>query len=61
MNHQHESPFTHYTEIADAKQFDVRRMQAEVALSILRAIGAMVGKVFKRSAHSKGVQVIDQA
>ena len=61
MNRLDETAFTHYTEIADAKQIDVRRMQAEVALSILRAIGAMLGKVFKRSPLSKCVQVSDQA
>ena len=61
MNRQDETAFTHYTEITDAKQNDVRRMQAEVALSIVRAVGAMLGKVFKRSPNSKGVQVLDQA
>jgi len=61
MNPQDETAFTHYTQITDAKQIDVRRMQAEVALSILRGIGATLGKVFKRSPHSEGVQVLDQA
>mgnify|MGYP001820760068 CR=1 FL=1 len=61
MYRQNETAFTHYTEITDAKQIDVRKMQAEVALSILRTIGATLRKVFKRSPRSKGVQVLDQA
>ena len=61
MNRQDETAFSHYTEITDAKQIDVRRMQAEVALSILRGIGATLGIVFKRSPRSEGVQVLDQA
>lgn len=60
MNHHDETAFTHFTEIAEAKQVDVRRMQAEVAKSILRGIGAMLGKLFKRSRHFKGVQVSKQ-
>lgn len=61
MNRQDETAFTHYTEIADAKQIDVRRMQAEMALSILRVIGGTLGKVFKRSPHCEGVRALDQA
>ena len=57
MNRQHETAFTHYTEITDAKQLDVRRMQTEMAITIVRVIGATLGKVFKRSRHSKDVQV----
>lgn len=61
MNRQDETAFAHYIDIADAKKIEVRRMQAEVALSIFRAIGLMLGKVFQRSPHSEGVRVLDQA
>ena len=59
MNRQDETAFTHYTEIADAKQIDVRRMQAEMALWILRLIGGTLGKAFNRTPHSEGAQVLD--
>lgn len=61
MNNHDETPFTHFNEIAEAKQVDVRRMQAEVVKSLLRGIGAMLRKLFKGSRHFKGVQVSDQA
>ena len=59
MNRKDETAFTHYTEIADAKQIDVRRMQAEMALSMFRAIGGTLGKAFNRTPHSEGAQVLD--
>ena len=59
MNRQDETAFTHYTEITDGKQIDVRRMQAEVALSIFRGIGGMLGKAFSRTPHSERAQVLD--
>ena len=61
MNRQDETAFTHYTEITETKQIDVRRMQAEVAKSMLRGIGATLGKMFNRSPRNEGVQGLDQA
>ena len=61
MNRQDETPFTRYTEITEAKQKDVRRMQAEVALSIFRTIVATLRRLLKRSPQSEGVQALDQA
>ena len=61
MNRQDETAFNHYTEISDAKQIDVRRMQAEMTLSILRGISALLGKVFRRSPRSAGAQLLDKA
>lgn len=61
MNDHDEATFTHFTEIAEAKQVDVRRIQAQVAKSLLRGIGEMLRKLFKGSRHFKGVQVSDQA
>ena len=49
MNRQDAFTFTHYTEITDAKQQDVRKLQAELTLSILRGIGSALRKAFKWS------------
>jgi hypothetical protein len=59
MNRQDETAFTRYTEITEAKQNEVRRMQTEVTLSIFRAIVATLRRVLKRSQHSEGVQALD--
>jgi hypothetical protein len=61
MNRQDETAFTRFTEITEAKQNEVRRMQTEVTLSIFRAIVATLRRVLRRSPHSEGVQVLDQA
>ena len=52
---------THYTEIAETKQRDVRRIQAETALSILQSVVAAMVKGLRRAPHRKEVQELDQA
>ncbi len=52
MNRQHETAFTHYTEITEAKQTDVRMMQAAVARSILRSIAPSRAVVIMRKAKT---------
>ena len=61
MNRQDEIAFTHFTEIAEANRTEVRRLQAEVVLSILRAIGATLGRVFKRRPHHENMPVTDHS
>jgi hypothetical protein len=60
MNRQRQNAFTHYSEVTDAKQLDVRKMQVAVALSILRKFGQIFSKVFNRSSHGTGEQLVDR-
>ena len=48
MNRHDAYTFAHYTEIAEAKRHDVRRLQAEMTLSILRSLGTTIRKAFRR-------------
>jgi hypothetical protein len=61
MNRQDAFTFTHYTDITEARQLDVRRLQAEMILSMLRGLGTAKGKIFRRVLRSNQVGGLDQA
>ena len=60
MNRHDAYTFAHYTEIAEAKRHDVRRLQAEMTLSILRSLGTTIRKAFRRVLRSNQIGSLDQ-
>lgn len=52
---------THYTEIAEAKQRDVRRIQAESARHMLKGILAAVRNSFRASQRRNDAQASERA
>jgi len=52
--------FTHYTEYMEAKQRDVRRLQAETTRSFLRRIGAAIGRALGWVQRDDGAPRLNQ-
>lgn len=61
MNANDKTAFTTFTEIAEAKRPNVRKMQAEMMRSMLRALCAPLRKVVKRTPQHVELQVLDQS
>lgn len=51
---------THYTDIAEARQRDIRRQQAEMARTLFRFLGAAIRKAFTRRPGSDRARGVDQ-
>lgn len=61
MNQQDAFIFSHYTEITESKQRDIRRLKAEVAHTSLRVLGTAIRKAFRRVTRGNKMLSLDQA